>query len=106
MWPDRTGAGGQGTHLGVLGILGPQVLVQVADDVRRDLEGAEEHEEEAEEDVEAADDEALAHPAPVQVAAKQGLYVPRVLFLVLIRKLPRQEEPKELLNYGGEIDEM
>ena len=60
--------GRQPTHLGVLGVLRPQVLVQVPDDVWSDLEGTEEHEEEAEEDVEAADDEALAHPAKVQVA--------------------------------------
>ena len=68
--------------------------MQVADDVRRDLEGAEEHEEEAEEDVEAADDEALAHPAPVQVAAKQGLYVPSFLFFSADPKTAKKRRAK------------
>ena len=37
--------------------------MKIADDVGRDLERAEEHEEEAEQDVQAADHQALAHLA-------------------------------------------
>ena len=49
------------TDLGILCIFWPEVLVKIADDVGRDLERAEEHEEEAEQDVQAADHQALAH---------------------------------------------
>ena len=51
------------TDLGILCIFWPEVLVKIADDVGRDLERAEEHEEETEQDVQAADHQALAHLA-------------------------------------------
>ena len=49
------------TDLGILCIFWPEVLVKIADDVGSDLERAEEHEEETEQDVQAADHQALAH---------------------------------------------
>ena len=49
------------TDLGILCILGSQVLVKIPNDVWCDLERAEEHEEQAEEDVQAADDQTLTH---------------------------------------------
>ena len=51
------------TDLGILCIFWPEVLVKIADDVGSDLERAEEHEEETEQDVQAADHQALAHLA-------------------------------------------
>ena len=49
------------TDLGILCILGSQVLVKIPNDVWCDLERAEEHEEQAEEDVQAADHQTLTH---------------------------------------------
>ena len=48
---------GAGQHPGKLGVLGAEILVQVATDAGRDLERAQECEEDAEQDVQAPDDE-------------------------------------------------
>ena len=48
---------GAGQHPGELGVLGAEVLVKVAADTGRDLECAEECEEDAEKDVQTPDDE-------------------------------------------------
>ena len=48
---------GAGQHPGELGVLGAEVLVQVAADTRCDLECSEECEEDAEQDVQTPDDE-------------------------------------------------
>ena len=54
LYPGQLGAG---QHLGELGVLGAEILVKVATDAGCDLERAEECEEDAEQDVEAPDDE-------------------------------------------------
>ena len=62
------------TDLGILCILGSQVLVKIPNDVWCDLERAKEHEEQAEEDVQAADDQTLTHDDQIfSAAASQSL---------------------------------
>ena len=68
------------TDLGILCILGSQVLVKIPNDVWCDLERAEEHEEQAEEDVQAADDQTLTHDLLFSSSPCKGSN--RIIFLV------------------------